>query len=282
MLEENFIEEMDKTFSSGYDIVTSYRNSKNYGDNWISAGNALCFLRESRLLNDARMKLGTAATVGGTGFMFSESVLEKCGGWKFFTLTEDLEFSAHNILNGVKCGYCHDAILYDEQPVKFSQSWKQRMRWTKGYLQVAGKYGVMLLKNSGTIGFSCIDVLMAILPAYILTFISLLFNMAAGVASIVEGNGITDTLLSASISFGNMYSAAFLLGAIATVSEWKRIKCSAAKKILYVFTFPIFMMTYVPISVAAVFGKVSWEPIEHTLSISATEVKRRGNRKGKI
>lgn len=33
-----FIDEMNNTFSDGFDIVTSYRNSKNYGDNWISAG----------------------------------------------------------------------------------------------------------------------------------------------------------------------------------------------------------------------------------------------------
>ena len=38
---------MNRTFSEGYEIITSYRNSKNYGDNWITAGYALWFLRES-------------------------------------------------------------------------------------------------------------------------------------------------------------------------------------------------------------------------------------------
>ena len=51
-------EAMNRTFSGGYDIVTSYRNSKNYGDNWISAGYALWFLRESRYLNHARHPAG--------------------------------------------------------------------------------------------------------------------------------------------------------------------------------------------------------------------------------
>lgn len=37
VLEENYIEEMNKVFSQGYGIVTSYRNSKNFGDNWISS-----------------------------------------------------------------------------------------------------------------------------------------------------------------------------------------------------------------------------------------------------
>ena len=36
VLSPNYITEINKTFSDGYQIVTSYRNSKNYGDNWIS------------------------------------------------------------------------------------------------------------------------------------------------------------------------------------------------------------------------------------------------------
>lgn len=273
VLEENYIEEMNKTFSDGYDIVTGYRNSKNYGDNWISAGNALCFLRESRFLNGARMKLGVAATVGGTGFMFSVKVIEDCGGWKFFTLTEDLEFNAGNIVKGVKCGYCPDAVLYDEQPVKFSQTWKQRLRWTKGYLQVTGKYGIMLVKQMLKGSFSCFDLLMSIMPAYVLTFVSLLFNTVALISMAINGNDILPMLISALSSFGNMCLTVFIMGGIATISEWKRIQCPNYKKVLYMFTFPLFMLTYIPISVTAVFSKVQWSPIEHTVSVSAKDIK---------
>ena len=44
ILDENYITEMNKTFNDGYDAVTSYRNSKNFGDNWISHGYVLWFL----------------------------------------------------------------------------------------------------------------------------------------------------------------------------------------------------------------------------------------------
>ena len=47
ILAPNYVEAMNRTFSDGHEIVTSFRNSKNYGDNWISAGYALWFLRES-------------------------------------------------------------------------------------------------------------------------------------------------------------------------------------------------------------------------------------------
>lgn len=87
ILDEKFIDEMNDAFSSGFEIVTSYRNSKNYGDNWISAGYALWYLRESRYLSHARSIIGTSCAVSGTGFLFSRKVKNKAGGWPYHLLT---------------------------------------------------------------------------------------------------------------------------------------------------------------------------------------------------
>ena len=144
ILDPDYIAAMNRTFSQGHDIVTSYRNSKNYGDNWISAGYALWFLRESRYLNHARSLLGTSCAVSGTGFLFSRAVLEETGPWPFHLLTEDIQFSVHEILQGRKVAFAPDAVLYDEQPTTFRQSWRQRMRWSQGYLQVFRDYGARL------------------------------------------------------------------------------------------------------------------------------------------
>jgi cellulose synthase/poly-beta-1,6-N-acetylglucosamine synthase-like glycosyltransferase len=57
LLDENYICEMNKVFDNGYKIVTSYRNSKNYDTNWLSAGYSLWFLREAKYLNNSRMIL---------------------------------------------------------------------------------------------------------------------------------------------------------------------------------------------------------------------------------
>ena len=69
-----------------------------------------------------------------------------------------------------------------------------------------------------------------------------------------------------------MYALMFVLGAITTVTEWKKIHCSVFKKILYVFTFPIFMISYVPVTMAALFAKNEWKPIVHTKSKSLDEI----------
>ena len=98
ILSPDYLERMNESFSAGNEIVTSYRNSKNFGDNWISAGYALWFLRESRYLNGARNRLGSSAAVGGTGFLFSQRILDESHGWRFYLLTEDIEFSIYHIL----------------------------------------------------------------------------------------------------------------------------------------------------------------------------------------
>ena len=169
VLKKDFIEQMDRTFSEGHDIVTCYRNSKNYGDNWISAGYALWFLRESCYLNQSRYLLGTSCAVSGTGFLFSRRVMEEVGGWPFHMLTEDIEFSINQIIKGRKIAFCKDAELYDEQPVTFRQSWEQRLRWARGYLQVFRGYGRELISGAFHGSFSCFDLAMSTMPAYILS-----------------------------------------------------------------------------------------------------------------
>jgi cellulose synthase/poly-beta-1,6-N-acetylglucosamine synthase-like glycosyltransferase len=52
-------------------------------------------------------------------------------------MTEDLQFSVEMLLNGEYIAYCEKAILYDEQPIAFKQSWNQRVRWTRGILSGA-------------------------------------------------------------------------------------------------------------------------------------------------
>ena len=55
------------------------------------------------------------------------------------------------------------------------------------------------------------------------------------------------------------------MGGLTVITEWKNIHCKGYKKILYLFTFPIFMYTYLPISVVALVKKIEWKPIRHSV-----------------
>ena len=58
----------------------------------------------------------------------------------------------------------------------------------------------------------------------------------------------------------------FVIGAVTTATEWKNIRATTAQKLRAVFTFPLFMFTYIPVSFAALFMKVEWKPIHHTVT----------------
>ncbi len=273
VLAGNYITEMNKTFSGGDEIITSYRNTKNYGDNWISAGYGLWFLKDSQYLNYPRALLGTSCSVAGTGFLFSERIIKKCGGWNFFLLSEDIEFSIKNILDGEKIGYCPSAIFYDEQPTEVGQSWKQRLRWAKGYIQVFAGYGKELLSGILRGSFSCYDMTMSIMPAAILPGVSIIVNVAAALVNFMTQGDLLTLALSFLSLLQGLYLTVFALGLITTVTEWKKIYAPAAKKILYLFTFPIFMFMYLPIAITALFKKVEWAPIKHKKSMTCEEIK---------
>ena len=273
VLTPNYISEMNKTRSDGFEAFTSYRNSKNYGDNWISAGYGLWYIRESKFLHYARMLLHSSCAISGTGFFVSRSLLDKFNGWKFYLLTEDIEFSIFAIINGVKIGCSINAELFDEQPITFKQSYKQRLRWSKGFFQVWKKHGKDLLKGIFKHRkFAFFDMTMNIMPAFILT-VTLLFTSACAIIFGILGIGDPSPVIESLLGYvAFTYSVMFLMGLITIISEWKKIHTTNQKKIGYLFLFPIFMYTYIPISLIALFKKVGWEPIHHTRSKSFDEV----------
>ena len=244
-----------------------------YGDNWISAGYGLWFLRESRYLNGARSRIGASCGVSGTGFLFSRAVLEgQGGGWPFHLLTEDIEFTIENVTAGRRVGYCPDAVLYDEQPVRFKQSWAQRLRWSRGYLQVFRKYGGKLLSGMFRGSFSCYDMAMSIMPAAVLTGLSIVVNLGAAAVNVFHYHEWDVLAISALQTVMNLYLTLFVLGAVTTATEWRSIHCAAWKKIAYVFTFPVFMLTYVPIVVQSLFVTPEWTHIDHTRAVTVQQI----------
>ncbi len=269
VLDENYVAHMNDTFDQGYRAITSYRNSKNYDSNWISAGYALWFLREARYLNQARMILGTSCFVSGTGFLVHTDIFRKNGGWKHHLLTEDIEFSTDTILSGKVIGYNKDAVLYDEQPTTFRDSWNQRLRWSKGFYQVFFRYGGRLVKKVGQGCFSAYDMLMTLAPGMLVSAVLLPLGLLMILVG-VTGDVYTVREMQPLISRVGMYviqsyGMLFAMGALTVLTEWKHIHCKNYKKILYLFTFPLFMYTYLPISVVALVRKIEWKPIRHNV-----------------
>ncbi len=257
-----YLTEINRVFSSGYEIVTSYRNSKNYGDSATSSASGMWFIREARFLNTARVGFGGSAWLAGTGFLFSNKMKKIHGGWPFHTLTEDIEFMVDSVLLGYRVGYAEDAEFFDEQPVKAWDSFFQRLRWAKGGLQVFGKYYKQMLLRSLRLDFSVLDYTISIAPAYVMTVLALLFNMVGIIITLATGTFLTVL----PVLFWMMVGVISLVVAAATVTvvcEWKKIRATPLKKILSIFAFVPFMVSYVPIALFAMIFPVKWRETKH-------------------
>ena len=273
LIKPNYISEMNKVFDRGFEMITSYRNSKNIGKNWISAGYGYWFMHEARHLNNSRMMLGTSCAISGTGFLISRRLVEKYDNWSFFTLTEDIQCSTTYALDGGRVAYCPTAEFFDEQPETMRQSYRQRERWAKGFYQVFGKYGRSLLRGCFK-RFALYDVLTTIFPALMITltlFVSLPLVTAIGA---IRGDSVLVAFAGATFikSVLKYYLIMLIMSVLVVITERKKIHCSAGKKIWHVFTFPLFMFTYIPISVSALFKKVKWKPIYHSEDVSLSDI----------
>ncbi len=283
VLDANYFREMNATFDSGAKASTSYRNSKNFDSNWISAGYGTWFLREAKFLNQARLTLNTSCAVSGTGFFISADILKAAGGWKWHLLTEDIEFSTDSIIGGVRIAYCPTAVLYDEQPTTFRDSWNQRFRWAKGFYQVFGRYSGRLVKgvfkNPKGYRFACYDMLMTLAPGMLLSIITVTLNaiiLVLGVTGIMStGIAVMSSLSSIFFCLFNYVMIMFVFGVLTTFVEWNSIRATTARKIGSMFTFPLFMLTYIPIALVALVKKATWKPIKHTISVDVSEYSER-------
>lgn len=278
LVSKDYLSIMNQAFDAGYLVCTSYRNSKNFDSSWISSAYALWFMREAKFLNNARMMVGTSCAISGSGWMVALPIIRGMHGWDFHTLTEDIQFSTFCCANNVQIGYA-PAEFFDEQPLTLKASWVQRMRWTKGFYQVFFSYAPDLVKGISKGQFASYDMLMTIAPGMILTLLSFFVNATyLIVGSLSHGFIATQGELlmctgSLVMTFASMYITFFILAVITTVSERKRIHAKKKWRIVTnVFTFPLFMMTYIPITVAALFKKVEWIPTKHDIVVNVDDV----------
>lgn len=145
LLKSNYISKMNDAFDEGCKIITSYRNTKNFDENWVASTYALHWIRSIRTNHRARSVLRLATNIQGTGFLFSNEIIKD--GWHYTSLTEDRALTADAVAQGYQITYQDEAEFYDEQPVSVKVALRQRLRWSKGHLQAFAESGPYLFIN---------------------------------------------------------------------------------------------------------------------------------------
>ena len=264
-----FFSEMNKKLCGGEKIVQGYRDIKNVDDSWITANYALFYWIMNRCYHYSRYKLGLSPLINGTGFMVAMSVIKETGGWHSNTITEDIEFSLKSIARGYKIGWAKDAIVYDEQPLGFKQSWTQRLRWSVGHIQCFKEYFIELSKQKN-ITPTMIDAAIYIfgMPLIILTLINIIIGFAIYVLVPAKFMLYNVGLKIA----GVLVCVAMLLISLLTLLHDKKSIKKVWKGIL---TSPIFMLSWFFINVVAFTKKrLEWKPISHVKSVNIGEMQK--------
>ncbi len=269
IVDANFIKTMNKKLCQGEEVVQGYRDIKNPTDNWITAGYAIFYWTMNRFYHLARYNVGLSPLINGTGFMVKFDVV-KPNGWDTKTLTEDIEFSLKRIIKGKKLGWAEDAIVYDEQPLEFKQSWKQRTRWTVGHMQCIKEYTkplALAIKEHKTImnidGFLYI---VGSIPMFVATLVLLFLNFV-----MYAGEGMTS--LELGINILRYLIPTFLLPIVTAIIIMLLDKKPIKPMIKGLICYPLFLGSWILINFKCLFKRdTSWDKIEHIRKIAIGEV----------
>lgn len=270
IVDKNFITAMNKKLCQGEDVVQGYRDIKNPTDNWITSGYALFYWTMHRFYHLARYNLGLSPMLNGTGFMVSFDIIKENNGWKTVTLTEDIEFSLQRILKGKRLGWATEAIVYDEQPTGFKQSWSQRSRWTVGHMQCmkeyTGKLAEAAKEKKTMVNFDGFLYIIGSIPMFVVTIILLLSNFMLYAA---DGMTQTELILNMLRYLVPTFVLPSLTAAFVMFLDGKAIK----PMIKGFFTYPLFMGSWLLINFKCLFKReTTWEKINHVRNIKIDEV----------
>ena len=269
IVDKNFIKNMNKKLCQGEDVVQGYRDIKNPTDSWITAGYAIFYWTLHRFYHLARYNIGLSPLLNGTGFMVRFDVV-KPNGWETVTLTEDSEFSLQRMIKGKRLGWATDAIVYDEQPVSFKQSWSQRSRWTVGHIQCLSKYTKPLViatkENKTLMNLDGVLYILGSIPMFVATLVLLLVNFL-----LYAGEGMTSIELVENVI--RYVLPTFFLPIFTAIIVMVLDKRPIKPMIKGLLCYPLFLGSWLLINFKCLFKReTTWEKINHVRNIKISDV----------
>ncbi len=263
----NFLSRMNDTIESGYEVAEGFRDSKNLDDNWLSGSYSLFYYIQNFFFNKSRMNVGLSSSINGTGFMVKRETINR-NGFEPVTLTEDIEFTAMCALNHTKIAFVEDALTYDEQPVVFKDSWKQRKRWSMGCLQCCKHYDWKLFKEFLKTGsISCLDMCLVFLaPIFqVLTLVQVIVLNIFRFGGLQLYDIFSYLFASGIFFFFILYASGIVLSLFILLYNHKKIR----RVLGAVLMFAVFILTWIPINIVCLVKRnIKWEPIKHNRDVN--------------
>lgn len=254
VVDRHYLQKTNDAFCAGAQVVKGRQMALNPRESWVAGCYDLYFSIFDLFFNRPRANGGLSAKLVGTGFAVHRTVLEELGGWNTQTIAEDAEFSAQCALAGIRVCWAPDAITYDEEPCRFSVSLHQRKRWCSGVIQV-GRQMLPYLCRRADSAFGR-DMLCFLLTSQ-LQPVSALLLACSQLCAVGEG-GFSPAAMVLSVVGYWLGCTAF--GAFLQLAE----RPKARRNWRAVALFPLFMASWLPLQVLALFHKTThWREIRH-------------------
>ncbi len=275
LVHPDFLQRMNDAHLAGVQVAQGFRDSKNPADSAVSTCYSICYWMLNRFYNNGRQRLKLSSLVNGSGFMMSVDLLRRLGGWCTTTMTEDYEMTAQCVLLGEKVQYVPQAIIYDEQPLTFLQSWRQRRRWSSGSVQGMEIYLSRLTRQGFKArSWACLDLSLTYMTPMV-QLISLLTGLVTFALGLYHILVFKPVPLAFAVGL-----AALALVAVFIILTWFAsfvIRLSRGKNLRGTFKgmayFALFLLSWLPISVISLFKKTkTWDAIGHSSTASIGDV----------
>lgn len=268
LVDPGYLAAMNLQLNAGNPVAVGYRAGKNPSSSWVSGCSTLFWLMQHRLFHMARARHGLPVTsVGGTGFMFALNVLDG-RGWHTTSACEDIEFTLTAIIEGHHVALSPEAVFYDEQPLRFADSMKQRYRWAVGSMQVLGSHGRALVRATradwrGKLDALLFSVGIPIAGATGIAWVGLL--LANAVASGDWLGLLLTVAFSAAAGYLLIIGVALLVVKLEETG-WPRLWLTVA-------TFPLYLLSWSVLNIVVLFYRnPAWRAIPHTEAFGLQEV----------
>lgn len=207
--------------------------------------------------NRPRAACGLSAKLVGTGFGFTQAVLEDMGGWNTCTIAEDAEFAAQCAQAGRRVWWVPDAVSYDEEPTEFLVSLRQRKRWCSGVMQVAKQEVGKLWKKEVPRPMLRWDMTMFLMAPFSQA-VSALLMAGSFMANLMQGE-VSALLLALAYAVLYYVGGVVLSLVLCLVGDYGLRGMGRT-----IVLFPVFMASWLPLQVVSLFKDTKhWRPIAH-------------------
>lgn len=184
LVSSNFLSAMDARFQQGSLVVQGYYSVSNATQTSVSALRYIALVLMHYVRPMGRRALGLSCGLFGTGMAFRREVIGRFG-WDAFTLAEDVEYYLKLTQAGIKVDFAPEAVLWAEMPTSLRDARSQNLRWERGRLMMAWRYGLPFLAR-GVLERNALKVDAAIeqlIPPLSITFFAGFLLLALSLAS---------------------------------------------------------------------------------------------------